>query len=429
MNRYLRLWEIPGAPLLLVGGTVARIGHGVTIVAWLLLVRAETGSYAEAGIVAGAISLATAFAAPVAGRLVDRFAVRTVLPILALLYSGSQILLLITVLADRSTTVLLVAAVFTGLFFPPMSPAIRSGWTHLTRDGTGYEGCRTTAMAAESTVFELVFVVGPLLVSGFVLAATSLRAVDPSISGTASAIVLATATTAIGTVVVARGRALAGLTGNGSGQRTVGIGPLRVRGFPMMLIVTAAVAFSFGASPVAIAAFADIHAVGNPAAATGLLIAVWSIGSAIGGLTYGALPLSVGVDVRMPAGRATVVLAGLAVGYALWTVVDGTTSFGVVLLLTGAVIAPATAMLAEMVAAAVPASMLTEAYTWFTCVNMSVAALGAAVTGRVVETSGGVRSSFLMCAAAAAVGGAGSLLLWSRSTRAVPADVPIGGPR
>ena len=68
MNVYRQLWAIPGARMLLVGGTVARLGHGVTIVAWVLLIRAVGGSYTEAGLVAGTISLATAFAAPVAGR-------------------------------------------------------------------------------------------------------------------------------------------------------------------------------------------------------------------------------------------------------------------------------------------------------------------------------------------------------------------------
>ena len=409
MKRYLDLWRVPGAPTLLIGGTIARLGHGVTIVAWLLLVRAVSGNYAEAGLVAGAISLATAFAAPVAGRLVDRFSVSRVLPVIAAAYSVTQLALVTVVLTDQHIWILLIVAIVTGVLFPPISPAIRAGWTHLTRAGSGHESRRTTAMAAESTVFELVFVLGPLLLSAFVLTTQGLGISDASTTGTASAIVVAALTTALGTVAVARGDALSSRA-DSAHDRTVGLGPLRVAGFPTMLVVTAAVAFGFGASPVAIAAFAEGHSGQENSAVTGLLIAIWSLGSAVGGLTYGALPWA---DATLSglARRAAGVLAGLAVGYALWNLSDSVPLFAVVLTLTGAVIAPATAVLAELVAAAVPSSMLTEAYTWFTCVNMSVAALGGAIAGQVVENSGGVSLAFWICAVAAALAGLGAVAL------------------
>ncbi|MFT4395311.1 MFS transporter [Gordonia lacunae] len=425
MRRYLDLWRIPGAPMLLVGGTIARLGHGVTIVAWLLLVRAVSGNYAEAGLVAGAISLATAFAAPVAGRLVDRFTVSRVLPIIAAAYSVSQLALLTAVLSEQRPWVTVPLAVITGALFPPLSPAIRAGWTHLTRPDGGHASARTTAMAAESTVFELVFVMGPLLLSGFIVATGAVGVGDPSTAGTAAAIVVAALTTAVGTVTVARGAALRTVSGSAAGVRTVGLGPLRVTGFPVMLAITAAVAFGFGASPVAIAAFADLRSGGEGSATTGLLIAIWSLGSAAGGLTYGALPWPT-VGVSGLARRAAVVLALLAGGYALWNLTGSVPAFAVVLVLTGAVIAPAAALLAELVASAVPAGMPTEAYTWFTCVNMSVAALGGAIAGQVVENSGGVSLAFWICAVAAALAGLGAVALAVSADRSPFASTDTG---
>ncbi|MFC9979264.1 MFS transporter [Gordonia sp. NPDC127522] len=420
MKRYLELWRIPGAPALMVCGTIARLGHGVTIVAWLLLVRAVSGNYAEAGLIAGAISLATAFAAPVAGRLVDRFTVSRVLPVIAAAYSVTQLILLTVALTDQHVSMMLAVAVVTGALFPPISPAIRAGWTHLTRAGSGHEAQRTTAMAAESTVFELVFVLGPLLLSAFVIATEGLGVDDAATAGTASAIVVASLTTVLGTVAVARGAALRSVSANAEGGRTVGLGPLRVPGFPTMLVITAAIAFGFGASPVAIAAFADAHSGGDGSAVTGLLIAIWSLGSAAGGLTYGALPWPE-ATISGLARRAAVVLAALAVGYAAWNLTDSVPAFAAILVLTGAVIAPATAVLAELVAAAVPAGMLTEAFTWFTCVNMSVAALGGAIAGQVVENNAhGVSLAFWICAVASGAAGLAALALRmsARSRRA-----------
>jgi MFS family permease len=99
LARYRRLWQVPGAPLLLVGGVVARLGQGVTVLAWLLLVKETTGGFSGAGLVGACISLATAATAPVAGRLADRFGAGRVLPLYATAYALLQLLLLVAVLA------------------------------------------------------------------------------------------------------------------------------------------------------------------------------------------------------------------------------------------------------------------------------------------------------------------------------------------
>lgn len=402
MKKYLTLWQLPGAPMLIVGGTAARIGHGVTIVAWLLLIKEVDGSYGTAGLVTGAISLATAFAAPVAGRLVDQYAAARVLPLCAAGYAVTQAALLGAVVADAPLGILLILAVITGALFPPMSPALRSAWSHLTRPEGSHPTLRTTAMAAESAVFELVFVLGPLLLSLFIVLADVTTA-RPAFVGTAGAVGFATITTLVGTIVVCRGTAIQSLRGEGSATRTVGVGPLRLPIFGLLLAITSGVAFSFGASPVAIAAFAQPSGGGSGGATAGVLIAIWSVGSAVGGIVYGALPLAAADSSGTLLRRLLVLLVGLTVGYAAWNVAEGSFQLSFVLILTGAVIAPAVTVLAELVAVTVPASMITESYTWFTCVNMSAAAAGAAVAGPIVDASDGPALGFWLCAGAAAV--------------------------
>ncbi len=418
MRNYLRLWRIPGAPMLLVGGGLARLGHGVTIVAWVLLVDATGRGYTEAGLVAGAIALATAVAAPIAGRLTDRFAATRVVPAYAVAYAIAQVGLLTAVTARAPLPTLLVLSATAGAAFPPMSPAIRAAWTRLTGPDGPHADLRSTAMAAESAVFETVFVLGPLVLSLFsVIAAGVAESATP---GIVLAIVFATVTTLAGSVVVCRGRAVQMLPGAAAGTRTAGLGPLRLPVFVLLLTVTAGVAFSFGASPVAIAAFAGQHDGASGGAVTGVLIAVWSVGSAAGGLAYGALPGATGTDVLFR--RLVVVLLGLTVGYAAWQIAAGPVVLGVVLVVTGAVIAPATTVLAELVAETVPGSMLTEGYTWFTAVNMSCAALGSAVAGRLIDLPAGVSGAFWACAAAAGLGAAIAVVPAWRGGRAVVAQ-------
>lgn len=419
-NPYLTLWRIPGAPVLLVGGVVARLGQGVTVVAWILLVRAVTGSYATAALVSGLISLATASTAPVAGRLLDRYGSRRVLRIYAAVYATTQLLLLAAVLARLPLLVVSILALAAGATLPSVSPALRAAWSSLTSEASGRSRSRTTAMAAESTLFELVFVVGPLVLSAFILLAPLLSSTvgsTPEITGPAAALVAAALCGVAGTFWICAGTAFRQLSPHTSRQRTRGWGPLRIPGFGYLLACAAGIAVSFGASPVVIAVFAEQHHGGDGAGVTGVLIAVWSLGSAAGGVWFGTLQLRTAPDRQF-----LILLAGLGAGYLSWLLAPSSLVFGGLLFLTGAVIAPAMTVMASIVAQLTPESMLTEAYTWLTAVNMAAAAAGSALAGVMVEATAGYRSGFLTCAIA--VSAAAALTTGLRQVLAAPARVP-----
>ncbi|MFF3320558.1 MFS transporter [Streptomyces sp. NPDC003035] len=400
MARYGRLWRVPGAPLLLVGGVVARLGQGVTILAWLLLVKETSGGFTEAGLVGATISLATAATAPVAGRLADRYGAGRVLPLYAAVYAALQLVLLAAVLARLPLGVLCAVAALSGAAFPAISPALRAAWTTLTNEDSGRGDVRQAAMAAESTLFELVFVVGPLLFSAFMLLGTPLGdalGTGNGTAGPAAALVFASLCTGFGTFVVARGRAMRALPSGGA-KAARGIGPLREPALRMLLLCAAGIAFSFGGSPVAIAAYTKAHDGASAESVTGILIAVWSIGSAAAGLWYGSRTFRGSLGRRF-----LVLLAALAAGYAVWALMPNSYALGAVLFVSGAVIAPALTVEAELVSQVVPERMLNEAYTWLTTVNLSMAALGSAVTGVVVDRQDGHTWGFLAAAAATAV--------------------------
>ncbi len=400
LGRYLALWRVPGAQRLLIAGVVARLGQGVTVLAWILLIRETTGAFRDAALVAGTISLATAAVAPVGGRLADRFGASLVLASYGAAYALTQLALLAAILFSLPLPVLLVLAALSGALFPPTSPVLRMAWATVTERGTGREGIRSTAMAAESTLFELVFVIGPLLLSGTVLVAGALSGVtglDAAVAGPAAAIVLAALCAVVGTAVLASGRALRELRHQGHSP-TRGLGPLRAPRMPAMLGCAAGVAFSFGASPVVVAAFAVERNDASAEAVTGVLIAVWSLGSAAAGIAYGSRGWTT------PLTRQLVwLLVGLAAGYAAWALAPSSLVLAIVLFATGAVIAPVMTVQAGLMAKIAPPGMLTEAYTWLTTTNLALAAAGAAVAGIVVDSSAGAVGGFLLCAAAAGV--------------------------
>lgn len=419
MKNYRRLWAIPGAPTLLVGGIVARLGQGVTVVAWLLLIRQTRGSFSEAAVVTSIIALTTALAAPVVGRMADRLSANRVLPWCSVLYATSQLGLLAAVLTDSSFALLMVLAAVTGAAFPPVSAALRATWSMVTAPETEHAGLQRTAMAAESALFELAFVLGPLLLSASILASGAV-APGSQTGGPTTALVVAALCTLVGTMWVARGRAMRA----GKPQPAAGphhrLGPLHSKGFPLLLGTAAGVMFAFGAAPVAIAAYAEqAHGVSG-GSVTGVLIAVWSLGSAAMGLIFGLLTITAPLHRQY-----TLLLAGLTGGYVLWLAAPTTSLLAVALFLTGGVIAPALAVMAGLVAELTPASMRNEAYTWLTTTSMGISALGAAVAGFVVDSSAGAAGGFLLAALATAFGLALTLRLRRSAGAPAPSPVPI----
>jgi len=71
MRRYLEILRSPHIGAMFAASLLARLPIGINGLAIVLLLRAETGSFAIAGAAAGALALGTGVAAPFAARLVD----------------------------------------------------------------------------------------------------------------------------------------------------------------------------------------------------------------------------------------------------------------------------------------------------------------------------------------------------------------------
>jgi MFS family permease len=387
LRQYLGVWRMPGARVLLVVGVLARLGIGMTPLALLLLVQEATGRYAAAGVAGGIYALAGAAVSPVAGRLADRVGPSPVLLITAVLHPVGLAGLLIAVRggADALPWIFGASAV-AGATYPPLTAAIRRAWTDMTDAGSGRHHLRPAAMAAETSLFELVFVLGPMLVAAFIVVTQDARA----------ALIFAAAATLIGTAVIARLPVMRRWTPHPAEDNARGLGPLRVGGFPALLVCVAALGTAFGAAGVIVPAYAGHHGGGDSLG--GVLLGVWGLGSAAGGIWFGTRRPAMALSKQF-----AWLLGAVGLSFLVLAFMPNPLYLGIALVVGGATIAPALTVENNLVGRIAPAAMLNEAYTWVVTVSVAGSALGGAVAGMIVDRPGGLPWAFTFAASVLAL--------------------------
>ncbi|HEX6969323.1 MAG TPA: MFS transporter [Micromonosporaceae bacterium] len=387
-GRYVALWRLPGAPVLLVVGIIARLSIGMTRLALLLAIENVTGRYTPAAIATGVYALSGAALSPLAGRIADRIGPSPVLLVTAVAHpvAVAGLLLAFRGGADVLPLIYLFAAL-AGATFPPLTAAVRGAWNDLTDPRTGHYALRNTALAAETALFEAVFAVGPLLVAGFVIVADATAA----LAGAAVITLLGTAVVALSPVMRARRPHL-------THKRARGLGPLRVAGFPALLLCIAGLGLAFGTVGVVVPAYTTSYQ-DNGGGLAGVLLAVWGLGSVISGFWFGTRPPA--ADLTRQFAR---LLTAVAVSYIAYALMPTPLALGIALAIGGVTIAPALTVQTTMVGRICPSSMLNEAYTWAVTTMVAATAAGGAVAGVIVDQPNGVPWAFLFAAGSVAVG-------------------------
>ena len=158
---------------------LARLPIGTLGLSTLLHVRELTGSIAFAGSVVGAQLVAAAMMAPVLGRAIDIRGPGLVLRMTATIPALSILFVFFAGPLQLSRPAILLAAVMTGAFIPPVTTIVRTIWRHRFED----ERVRQTAFALDSVLIELSFTLGPALVASLShLHRRELRSVSPGLA-------------------------------------------------------------------------------------------------------------------------------------------------------------------------------------------------------------------------------------------------------
>ena len=186
---------------------------------------------------------------------------------------------------------------------------------------------------------------------------------------------------------------------------------MRVRGLRVLFVVGAAVGAILGCLEIALVAFADQEGV-KPLA--GVLIAGLALGSMASGIGWGTVHWRAPLRRRLAA--VLVVMTLMTLPLLLVTDVWLMVPFVV---LAGVAVSPALISSFTLAEVLVPRASVTEAFTWIgTALGLGVA-LGASVSGKVVDMAG-ANMAFLVATAAAAV--AAVVVLICQRVLHVPAE-------
>jgi MFS family permease len=378
---YARIFaDVPGSPAFSMAGWLARLPMPILGLGAVLLVEGETGSYGLAGAVAGTLALVGSLASPQWARAMDRRGQGLVLRIAFTGYLLFGVAFVAAVVLGAPQWSWFLLSGLTGACGPNIGSIVRARWA----DALDAER-RQTAFAFESVVDEVVFVVGPPLVTfiatlinppvgfltGIVIGFTGamwlsgLRDTEPPVQPPAA---------------------------DGSRQRT----PLRHATVLAVGVVYLAVGAVFGAMDVVVVAYAEEE---RAPALAGVALAIYAGGSLVAGLVYGVVKLPGSLAARYV---GCAVFFGVAAQ--MLFAIDSLVSLVAVVFVAGLAIAPVLVSGMSLVESRVPRSALTEALTWVvTGLTLGVTA-GSALAGAGVD-AWGAETAFVVPAASAALAG------------------------
>ena len=353
---YRRVLSVPAARTALLLGLFLRIpmfAGGVVLT--LHIVQTLHRGYAAAGVVSALATICIAISGPWRGRLLDRIGLRrTVVPsiiVTALVWSVAPFV---------GYLPLLLLAIPAGLFVTPTFSILRQAIITAVPDAQ-----RRTALSLDSVGIELSFMLGPVL---GVWAATTWS--------TTWVLFTAEMLTVVGAIAVWVVNPVMRREGHDADAAHLPRREWFSGAFLAVLAAAAATTLVLSGCDVAfVAAMRDYGAVGS----LGPVLAVWGLGSALGGLVYGALHRSLPVFA---------LLAGLGVVTVPLALASGPVSLALLSFVAGLFCAPTITATVDAVSRVVHERARGEAMGWHGSAMTAGSALGAPVAGAAIDMQG-----------------------------------------
>jgi predicted MFS family arabinose efflux permease len=366
LSSYRRLLDVAGPTYVLVA-FVGRLPLAMSQLGTLLLVATATDSYGLGGASAGALAVANAIGAPVAGGLADRIGQRPVVLVQSLLGALGLVALVTVVGSGGSGAAVVLAAALTGLLLPQVGPLARVRWRPLTR-GTGVHQRRLVdaAFSYEGAADEASFALGPALVG------LSVAVASPSGALLLAAVLLAVFGSAF---ALDRSAAVAH-----DPVRATSTGRLLTTALLVLVAAQVSIGMLFGATQTGATVLAT--EAGRPGVA-GLVHATLGVGSAVAGLATAFVPERIGHERRARAAALALLVLSLPL-----LLVGSLATATVTVLALGLAVAPYMIAVFSLAERVVPPARVGAAMTVLASATGLGYALGSSTAGRLADGSG-----------------------------------------
>jgi MFS family permease len=374
-NPYREIFRAPGAKGFSAAAFFARLPLAMAPIGIVAMLSQTRGEYWLAGAVSATFALTNAFVSPQVSRLVDRLGQSAVV-VPTTIVSVVAFILLVFAANQGWPAWTLFASAFFAAVMPSIPALVRARWTEIFRDRPELN----TAFAFESAADELVYITGASFSVGLAVS------LFPEAGMIASTIFLAIGSAAF---LMQRSTEPKVRAIDAEAPQHSAIWQRSVQIITLALIFVGATFATAEVSAVAIT-----KQLGEPSAAS-IVIGVYALGSFIVGLIIGALNL------KMPLQRQLLVAATVLAITSLPLLVASSSvallAFAV--FLSGVAISPTFITAFGLIERRVPEAMLTEGVTWvMTGIGIGMA-LGAFVSGWVVDSFGPANGFWVSVAA------------------------------
>ena len=369
MKSYIDLLRTPGVARIIAAQLTARFPGGMLSLAYLLHIEQIMDSYGAAGLVLAATSVGQAIAGPLTSRWMGVWGMRRVIT-LTLIVCAACIFSI--ALVPMTLPLYMLVGFIGGLSMPPIQPAVRTIYPKMVTSRQ-----LTPLFSLDASAQEIIWVAGPVIATFVATQISTSLAIIVAGSFLIVGGIWFIASPEVGRVRIPRSKRSFGTV--------LGRKPVLLATITGFLLVGACAAVEAGV----VATFGH----GGPEA--GIVLAIWALGSLVGGLSLGHVPIGPWALAR----RMFLVFAGMAIAMAFldfWWLTFA-------LLIAGIGIAPALAVIFAIVSSSVKFSDTAEAYGWVGTGQLIGAAIGSAIAGFLIDANGAI-GGFWAAAAFALLG-------------------------
>ena len=352
MKTYLSLLKTRGVARIMAAQLVARFPNGMLSLAFLLHIEHISGTYFAAGLVLAATSIGQAIAGPLTSRWMGVWGMRRVL-ILTMIVCATAVGTI--ALAPPLPIGLYMAIGFVGgLSTPPIQPAVRTIYPKMVNSRQ-----LTPLFSLDASAQEVIWVLGPVITTFLAIQVSTVLAILVALAFLVGGGTWFISSPEVGRVRIPRSK------------RNLGA----VLKKPAVLLATTTGFLLVGACAAVEAGV--VSAFGDSGPQAGLVLGLFAVGSLIGGLALGHIPIGPWALARR--------LFGIFVGMSLAAASLNFWWLAVTLFVAGIGIAPALAVMFAIVSSSVRFSETAEAYGWVGTGQLIGAAIGSAVAGFLID--------------------------------------------